>query len=297
MIVTNKYGLPEPIVQAVSNNYTPTPNRYGVTSLLNGATQTILKRRWNDVIVTDASDNIFALFGKATHAILERQHVPNVLQEYRIEVPAGDGISTISGIVDLYDLKTNTIIDYKTGSVWKVKFNDWKDYRAQIALYAWMLNQCGYPCHSGQITLIMKDHSKSEAKRDRSYPPHPVHVENFFFTDEELEEAHQKALQRISEIRELEDVPTENLPPCDPESRWYSGTTYAVMNGKAKKALRVLCSEEEAQKWMEEKKKGTHIVERPGKDKRCIDYCDVAKFCPFWRMKYGQADSENKQPV
>ena len=290
MRVTNKFNLPDPIVQAVQKNYKPTPNRYGVTSLLKGSTQTVLERRFNDDITVDASENIWAVFGTAVHKILEQAESENMLKEYRIEVPAGDDVSTISGVVDLYDLNTDTVIDYKTGSVWKVITNDWEDYRKQIALYAWMLNQKGYPCKRGQIVLFMKDHSKAKAKRERDYPELPVYVKNFVFTSEELQQAHREALERILEIRCLMDTPTDLLPPCDPESRWYTGTKYAVMDGNKKKALRVLDSAEEAEEWMKEHSKGTRVDVRPGEDKRCQDYCNVADFCPFWRAVHDQAD-------
>ena len=290
MRVTNKFNLPDPIVQAVQKNYKPTPNRYGVTSLLKGSTQTVLERRFNDDITVDASENVWAVFGTAVHKILEQAESENMLKEYRIEVPAGDDVSTISGVVDLYDLNTDTVIDYKTGSVWKVITNDWEDYRKQIALYAWMLNQKGYPCKRGQIVLFMKDHSKAKAKRERDYPELPVYVKNFVFTSEELQQAHREALERILEIRCLMDTPTDLLPPCDPESRWYTGTKYAVMDGNKKKALRVLDSAEEAEEWMKEHNKGTRVDVRPGEDKRCQDYCNVADFCPFWRAVHDQAD-------
>lgn len=290
MRVTNKFNLPDPIVQAVQKNYKPTPNRYGVTSLLKGATQTVLERRFNDDITVDASENIWAIFGTAVHKILEQADSENMLKEYRIEVPAGDDVSTISGVVDLYDLNTDTVIDYKTGSVWKVITNDWEDYRKQIALYAWMLNQKGYPCKRGQIVLFMKDHSKAKAKRERDYPELPVYVKTFEFTSEELQQAHREALERILEIRCLMGTPTDLLPPCDPESRWYTGTKYAVMDGNKKKALRVLDSAEEADEWMKEHNKGTRVDVRPGENKRCQDYCNVADFCPFWRAVHDQAD-------
>lgn len=290
MRVTNKFNLPDPIVQAVQKSYKPTPNRYGVTSLLKGSTQTVLERRFNDDITVDVSENIWAIFGTAVHKILEQADSENMLKEYRIEVPAGDDVSTISGVVDLYDLNTDTVIDYKTGSVWKVITNDWEDYRKQIALYAWMLNQKGYPCKRGQIVLFMKDHSKAKAKRERDYPELPVYVKTFEFTSEELHQAHREALERILEIRCLMDTPTDLLPPCDPESRWYTGTKYAVMDGNKKKALRVLDSAEEADEWMKEHNKGTRVDVRPGENKRCQDYCNVADFCPFWRAVHDQAD-------
>lgn len=75
MKITNKYGLPEPFVQALVKNYRPTPNRYGVTTLLKGATQTVLERRFHDEISMDASEGIFMIFGTAVHQILENSGI------------------------------------------------------------------------------------------------------------------------------------------------------------------------------------------------------------------------------
>lgn len=291
MKITNKYGLPEPFVQALVKNYRPTPNRYGVTTLLRGATQTVLERRHHDEITMDASEGIFMIFGTAVHQILENSgDQPGIYKEFRLEVPAGDGKSVISGIADVYDSNTGTVIDYKTGSVWKAKIGDWEDYRRQIALYAWMLNAHGYPCHTGQIVLMMKDHSKAEAKRKPDYPPYPVHVQTFHFTDEELSQAHREALDKVLLIRDLMELPTEDLPPCAPEERWNTGDRWAVMSDPKKKAVRVLDSREAAEKYMEDTGKGKYIEARPGQDKRCADYCSVSSFCPYWRKKNDQTD-------
>lgn len=289
MKITNKLRLPEPIVQACVKDYKPTSGRYGVTSLLKGTTQVTLERRYNDEIVQDASQMIWALFGQGVHAVLEKADIAGTLKEHRMECATEGG--TVSGICDLYNERTGTVTDYKTTTVWKVIKGDWTDYRKQLLHYAWMLEEHGYPCRSGEIVAILKDHSKTKAKVDRDYPPYPIHVQRFKFSENELKEAKAEAISKLKELREAETVADDDLPPCLPEERWNDGDKFAVMSKGKKRALRVLSSEEEAKQWMESTGKGSFIEERPGADKRCEEYCSVSQYCPYWRRKSEKADN------
>src|SRR5512146_2065791 len=76
------------------------------------------------------------------------------------------------------------------------------------------------------------------------------------------------------------------LTPCTEKERWNSGTLYAVMKPGAGKALRVLPSEAEAAGWIG-KNPGSNlaIVERPGINRRCQLYCNVAPWCDIGRRE------------
>src|SRR5690606_41136094 len=119
MIITNKLGLPKPLVDMAQSDYKYEPNEYRVTSLLKGVRETILERRHHDKIERDVSDMIWLLFGTAVHSVLEKhQEGDQEIKEARLKVPIGDYI--LSGQFDLYNAETKTITDYKTCSVWKV---------------------------------------------------------------------------------------------------------------------------------------------------------------------------------
>ena len=70
-MLTNKMNLPQPIYDALNSDYQPKEHQYSVTTILNPTRQVILKRRYNNEIIQDCSELIYALFGTAFHSILE----------------------------------------------------------------------------------------------------------------------------------------------------------------------------------------------------------------------------------
>lgn len=281
MKITNKLGLPEAFVQMAQSDYKPTPKRYSATALLKGVREVVLERRHGDEIETDVSDMIWALFGQAVHSILEKQtEGATEFKETYVEMPVGD--CKVSGRFDLYDAATETITDYKTCSVWKVIHKDFEDWQKQLLIYASIMNYNGFPVKHGQIVAMMKDHSKSKAKFDSTYPQFPVMQINFNYSGVDFERTNEFIQTRIGEIREAETLSDDELPVCTLEERFNDGDKYAVMKKGRKTALRVLSSREEAEQWMQDNG-GDSIQFRPGEDKKCKDYCSACQFCNYYR--------------
>lgn len=281
MKITNKTGLPQAFVQMAQSDYMPTPKRYSATALLKGIREVILERRHGDEIEQDVSDMIWLLFGTAVHSVLEHQTEGETeFKEAFVDMPVGD--YTVSGRFDLYDAATETITDYKTCSVWKVIYGDYEDWRKQLLIYATIMNYCGFPVKHGQIVAIMKDHQKTKAKNDSSYPQLPVKTLLFDFKDSDFEEINAFIVERLSEIAAAEKLPDEELPVCTLDERFNSGDKYAVMKKGRKTALRVLDSAEAADEWKEQNG-GDYIELRPGEDKKCKDYCSACEFCSYYK--------------
>jgi hypothetical protein len=154
-----------------------------------------------------------------------------------------------------------------------------------------MMQSIGLPVEKGEIVALLKDHSKRDAKFKKDYPGLPVHKVMFGFTEKDFTEIEVWLIERFAEIAVLERLPDDLLPECTPEERFNSGDKYAVMKKGRKTALRVLDSEEEATKWMEENK-GDSIEIREGEDKKCADYCSVNQFCNYYQQKRGNDLSE-----
>ena len=284
MNITNVNNLPQPFVDAVTREYQYRDKQYSVTSLLKGVCQTLLERRHSDAIEQDVSDMVWMLFGTAAHSILENsKETSNQLKENRIAIDVGD--YKLSGIFDLYDDDTKTVTDYKTGTVWKVMFDEWDDYHKQLLMYAYMLRKIGFDCENGQIVMILKDHSKTKAKLDPTYPKYPVYVKKFNFTDEDFANIENFINERFKAYKQYENVPDALLPPCTKEERWHKDDKYAVMKKGRKTAIKLCDSEEEANSKVAELGTGHYVEFREGKDGRCDDYCQVKDFCPFYRKK------------
>ena len=281
MIITNKLGLPKPLVDMAQSDYKYAPNEYRVTSLLKGIRETILERRHHDKIERDVSDMIWLLFGTAVHSVLEKhQEGDQEIKEARLKVSIGDYI--LSGQFDLYNAETKTITDYKTCSVWKVIYGEYEDWRKQLLIYSYMLQSIGFPVEKAEIIALMKDHSKSQAKIKADYPKQPVQKITFTFTEKDFEEIESWLHQRFEEISKAEKLPDDELPLCTPEERFNSGDKFAVMRKGRKTALRVLDSYEKAEEWMEYNG-GDYIEVRKGEDKKCQDYCSACEFCNYYK--------------
>lgn len=281
MKITNKLGLPLPFVDAVTREYQYKDNQYSVTSILKGTCQTLLERRHHDEIEQDVSDMIWLIFGTSVHSILENANETDTqLKENKLVIDIGD--YKLSGIFDLYDESTRTVTDYKTATVWKVIYNDWEDYRKQLMMYAYMLRSIGFECDTGEIVALLKDHSKTKAKVDKDYPPYPIHKVQFKFTDEDFKEIEKFIFDKFKEIHDSQQLKDDELTPCNEEERWQDPIKYAVKKKGNKRALKLYEDIELAKKHCATDDK-LEIEVRESIPKKCVDYCGVNIFCPFYQ--------------
>lgn len=302
MNITNALNLPQPFVSAVEGDYRYTDKRYSVTALLKGTREAILQRRHDAEITSDVADMVWAIFGTAVHSILEGgEESDSQIKENKLVVDLPNGYQ-LSGIFDLYDDATGTVTDYKTASVFKVKFgcwDNWKpkegafdDWRMQTLIYCWMLRQIGFDAKRGEIVALLKDHSKTKAKIGE-HPKLPVWQIGWDFTADDFAEIEAWIMAKFEEIERCEQLPDEELPMCTEEERWTRGSKYAVMKKGVKRAKKLFDSEEEAIAFAEQlgtTEKGTFYVEhRPGTDPKCMDYCSACEFCTYWQQTYREA--------
>ena len=293
-MITNKLNLPQPFVDAVTSDYKPTEGRYSVTRVLGSPCEAVLLRRHGDELDGDVADSVWQIFGSAVHKILEEsKETEDQIKENFITVPI-DEHYTLSGIFDLYDDSTGTVTDWKTSSIWKIKFANFDDWRKQTLYYCWMLNKIGFHATRGEIVALIKDHNKRDAAKDPDYPQHPVFKLEWEFSYEELDEAGNEIRQWFSQVAIAESLPDSQLTPCTPEQRWAKSDKWAVRKGKQKRALRVFDSEDAAMQYKLEHQYPTTeanklwIEYRKGEDTKCEGYCDVRRWCPYYQSKVNE---------
>ena len=73
MNVTNRLRLPEAFVKAVSTTRHNEAGCFSATTLNKGAKEIILTDRHFDEITVDAAESVWAVWGKAVHAMLENK--------------------------------------------------------------------------------------------------------------------------------------------------------------------------------------------------------------------------------
>lgn len=291
-MITNKQGLPTPFVQMCQRDYVYRDKRFSVTSLLKGVREAILERRHAEEITQDVSEMIWMIFGTAAHSILERAKEGEYeFKENSIEQEIKNGY-VLSGRFDLYNAQTKTVTDYKTCSVWKVKFGDYEDWRKQLLAYGWILRKIGFEVEKGEIIAILRDHKKSEAKFNADYPQYPVKKISFKFREKDFEGIEKWIYKRFAEIEKAEALSDAELPLCSAEERYKTDDKYAVKKRGVKTARRVLNTLEDANKWMAENgENGLYIEYREGENKKCLEYCAVCDFCEYGRKERMKKDA------
>ena len=153
-----------------------------------------------------------------------------------------------------------------------------------------MFRKLGFEVNKGEIVAIIKDHSKTKAKIDPTYPQFPVQIITFDFTEEDFIEIEKYIINKFEEIKKLEQVADEDLPICSLKDRFNNGDKYAIKKKGNKTATKIHNTLEEAQIHLDNLEKsypGVYEIEvRPGEDKKCLEYCSVCEFCPYYKEKY-----------
>ena len=280
MNVTNRLRLPEAFVKAVSTTRHNEAGCFSATTLNKGAKEIILTDRHFDEITVDAADSVWAVWGTAVHALLESQP-DNNFHEESFKVPVSN--SFVTGQVDSYDMENGVINDWKTASVWKVQFNDFKDWRAQGLTYAWLLQQSGLEVKKCRFVALLKDHSKTKAKTDSSYPQSPVFIYEFDVTAADLEETAARILAKVQEIESAYKLDDDAIEPCSAEERWADGEKWAVMKNGRKTAIKLFDNSADADAMAGEMGNAYYVEHRPAISRKCGDYCNCKDFCNFYK--------------
>lgn len=292
MKISNDLALPGPLVTAVqSDGYSKGECDFSCTELIGPPRIAVLKRQWQEHLSEDVADRIFALLGKSIHTILEHSAGKRYLVEKRF-IAEHDGYR-IGGQIDLFDLETSILQDWKvtsrhtTGDA--TRKYPWSSMRTvpegkgwieQGNINRYLMFRNGYNVKAIQYVALYRDWSKMQAMQESEYPTRQVEVLRVpLWTFRETEDY-------LSERISMHVAARTNLPMCTPEERWQSPDLFAVMKNGAKRATRRFESETEAQKLAAKltTKKATYWVEpRPSESKRCLYYCDVAGYCSYGR--------------
>ena len=278
MKTTNELNMPKAFVNFVSNVRHNPQGTLSATTLLKGNKEIVLYDRHFDELTQDAADLVWATFGTAVHSIMEKQE-DDAFKEEAFQSVIGDWI--VAGRVDRYDMEHEILEDWKTASVWKVIYGDFSEWKAQGLTYAWLMKQSGLNVKRCRFIALLKDHSKTEAKRKPDYPQKPVYIYEFDVTEADLEAIEARIKAKIASVTEAYRLGDDEIEPCTEEERWATATKYAVMKEGRKTALKVCDSMSDAQTYMRDMG-GTKIDIRPGESKKCADYCPCAEFCNFY---------------
>ena len=276
IIITNDFDIPEALYNViVSGIQKPSKDTMRVSELVNPPLIKQLRlKHWNAITV-DASDFLWSVLGRSVHYILEKGAPENAIGEERIFADTKWG--TLSGQSDLYHKKG--IEDWKVTSVFSFLLGVKNEWIAQLNLYKFLWQANGFPVETLKINAILRDWQRRKAMYDIDYPQIP------FMTLNAPLWSQAKTAEYIEKRFAIHSL---GYVECTPAEKWERPTTYAVMKKKAKRATRVLDTEAEAKKYIdnmkdEKAKPNFEVQMRKGEIVRCQDFCDVNKFCPYYK--------------
>lgn len=285
MRFTNRFDIPEEVVQAILADRYSHEGDISVTTLLLPPRIRILRKRHREEIEEDVADRLWSLYGQVVHGVLERSDDWEAFHEERLYVEVAGW--RLTGQTDLFKRRStgeHVLRDYKFTSVFTAD-KDKPEWVSQVNIYAWMWRKHGFPVDRAQIVLLFRDWRKREFERSQgNYPPPVKLVDVPLWTDEAAE---QFVTDLIERHRVFEDFPDHMLPLCTPEEQWARNEGWAVMKIGRKTAIRVLDNELEASRLCHElssAKKGEFYVQyRRPEPVRCLYFCNVKAFCDFGR--------------
>lgn len=287
--ITNKHNLPQTLVNlALRDSYSRGNANISVTELIGSTRIRILLRERRVEIITDVSELLWPLLGRALHNVVEQgaddRHIP---EERLFTEVAG---WRLSGGIDLQILGTGpdgerqvAISDYKMTTAWSV-MNPKPDWERQLNCYAYLVEKLrGWTVVGLTINAVVRDWSKHEAVRREGYPDVPLVVlpqPLWSFAERERYVTERVKLHQDAETRFDWGEP---LPECTDDERWFKPGKLAVMKDGRVRALKLfdMNEREEAEQYAKDNK--GRVEERPGENKRCDSYCSVAPWCEQYK--------------
>ena len=290
MIITNKKGLPQALVDIVkADEREHEPREFGVTTVLKPTREILLKRRHESELEVDVADCINRLFGTAFHGLIEK-HDKTGMAELTLKEYVLDDYKLV-GKLDLYDEENESVIDYKTATCWKVIYKDFEDWKKQGLLYAWLCFKAGKTVKHIKFYAFLKDWTAREKrKQGENYPDSQIYTYELDVTIRDLMEIEDWLKEKFENISVENSLSDDELSPCSKEDCWYTGDKYAVYKKiNDAKAQRVLETEQEANDYLDNKLNGKGVVVfREGEYRKCQDYCEVCNFCKYYKERGGK---------
>lgn len=290
MKITNKHGVPEPLVTLVSRDfYSKGRSAYSATELLQSPRIKHLRAYHWDKMESDVSDMLWTLLGSALHVVAERGETPGWSAEERLYLDINGTV--LSGQIDLQQFVGDDVIvyDYKFTSVWAV-MNSKVEWEEQLNIYRYLVEKVkGRRVQALRICAFIRDWSRHETRE--GYPAAQITVLEVPMWDMDTTE---KFIHERLHLHQSTNVDYEGvLPQCTDQDRWMSETVYAVKREGRKSAIRVLKDLSEANQ-LAEKEKG-YVEVRKGEPKRCTgNWCGVSNWCDQHRAYL--AEIERQRP-
>jgi hypothetical protein len=263
MKITNRDNLPAGLVRAIERDpYTSEGADITASTLADPPLLQALKRKYEDDLEEDAAERVWALFGQAIHAIVERasKETVGVLAEERLSMSVSGW--KVSGAYDHLSLDNGMLSDWKCTSAWTLVFKDrFDDWEKQTNVLAHLLELDGRTVTGVEVVALLRDWNARDLERSikGDYPKSNVVTVPLKLWSSDKRQAYiEERVSLHKAARGLVGSHPELITPCTPEERWEK----------------------------KDRKTGTSTYARCGSEEK-RGYCPVAKFCPQLALERG----------
>lgn len=214
MKISNKYGLPQFLVDLIKNDdYDRGDCDFTITELLKPPRPRALEKKHKDEIEIDVSEMITAFEGKILHKILESADRAGIKEKRFFAKIQGYTISAQLDDLAWDDKDPGVLSDWKRAPAFKMNKVD-ADWEFQLNGQAYILRQNGINPTGLQIVAWGKDHSRTEARANDNYPQAPIlKIPIDTWSKEKIENA-------IMERIEIHVKAEKELPLCTDDERF-----------------------------------------------------------------------------
>jgi hypothetical protein len=291
MKLTNKYGLPDTVVKALTRSeYSKGESNRSITQLIDSPRVRILRQENWDNMEEDVSEKMWAVLGSAAHKMFEATGDEKHITEERLFTEIDGWV--ISGAIDVQRIESDgiTVMDYKTTSVWSVILGK-VEWERQLNCYASLVRRAKKTRVKGlKVVAILRDWRSRDAEEKQDYPRAPIVEIDVPMWSEEEQDRYLEERVSIHQAAEFQRLTGAELPECSPQEQWEKPSVWAVKKTGNKRALKLYDNEAEAKSALQP---GQEIEFRRGEPGRCTaNWCRVNAWC----SQYKKYMDENFKP-
>lgn len=216
-------------------------------------------------------------------------HFPNYREKVLLEEVMTLNFNgwTVKGQFDRFEIETKELKDLKVTTVWTYKNKvEHKNYERQQNIYALMIKKIyGYDVDKAALLFWFRDFSKA-MRGQGLYPPSKVWRYDVPLWP--LDKVEEYVIERVK-LHQKVDIEGADSYDCTPEERWAEPNKWKVYKKGGQRAKMTLYSKQEAERWKSENgDPNLEIRFFQGNNKRCEEYCPVARWCnQFKKLKEG----------
>jgi len=290
MKLTNKFGLPDPVVRALTRSeYSKGDSNRSITQLIDSPRVRILRQEHWDDLEEDVSEKMWAVMGTAAHKMFEDTADEKHVSEERLYTEIDGWV--ISGAIDVQKIENDGIVvmDYKTTSVWSVILGK-SQWEYQLNCYAALVRRVkNVPVKGLKVIAILRDWRSKDAEEKPDYPRAPIVEVNIPLWEPEKQDAYLNGRVALHQKAEFDRLTGSELPWCSDDERWIKENKWALKRKGQKRAVKVFDNEPDAIAAVQD---GMEVKFRRGEATRCkANWCRVSAWCSQYQAEQDSIES------